>query len=105
MWALPGGFVEMEETVEEAVVRELEEETCLELRMDQLKQLHTFSALGRDPRGRTVSVTFFGKIDYQKSKVRGGDDASDAKWFKMSSIPELAFDHIEAINMALDRIR
>ena len=105
MWALPGGFVEMEETVEEAVVRELEEETCLELRMDQLKQLHTFSALGRDPRGRTVSVTFFGKIDYQKSEVRGGDDASDAKWFKMSTIPELAFDHIEAINMALDRIR
>ena len=59
MWALPGGFVEMDETVETAVVRELEEETNLKL--EGLEQLHTFSELGRDPRGRTVSVTFFGE--------------------------------------------
>ena len=58
MWALPGGFVEMEETVEQAVVRELEEETSLKI--EGLKQLHTFSELGRDPRGRTISVTFYG---------------------------------------------
>lgn len=103
MWALPGGFVDMEETVEEAVVRELYEET--HLRLDHLQQLHTFSALGRDPRGRTVSVTFFGVIDPQNSQVRGGDDAMDAKWFKMSEIPSLAFDHIEAINMAMKRIK
>ena len=103
MWALPGGFVDMDETVEQAVVRELYEET--NLKFDQLEQLHTFSALGRDPRGRTVSVTFFGLIDQKHTDVRGGDDASDAKWFKMSSVPPLAFDHIEAINMALQRIR
>lgn len=103
MWALPGGFVDMDETVEQAVGRELYEET--NLKFDQLEQLHTFSALGRDPRGRTVSVTFFGLIDEKHSDVRGGDDASDAKWFKMSNIPTLAFDHIEAINMAMQRIK
>jgi len=103
MWALPGGFVEMEETVEEAVVRELYEET--HLKVDHLEQLHTFSALGRDPRGRTVSVTFFGLIDAETSEVYGGDDALQAKWFSMSEVPTLAFDHIEAINMALKRLK
>lgn len=102
MWALPGGFVDMDETVEEAVVRELYEET--HLKFDQLKQLHTFSALGRDPRGRTVSVTFYGKITIENAEVQGGDDASDAKWFRMSQLPELAFDHIEAIQMAFERL-
>ncbi|MCB2221402.1 MAG: NUDIX hydrolase [Bacteroidetes bacterium] len=102
MWALPGGFVDMDETVEDAVVRELYEETGLKI--EKLEQLHTFSALGRDPRGRTVSVTFFGIIGGQSSQVQGGDDAMDAKWFKMNQIPHLAFDHIEAVNMALKQI-
>jgi 8-oxo-dGTP diphosphatase len=102
MWALPGGFVDMDETVEEAVVRELYEETGLKI--EKLEQLHTFSALGRDPRGRTVSVTFFGILQEQPSQVLAGDDAMDAKWFKMNQIPHLAFDHIEAVNMALKRI-
>ena len=103
MWALPGGFIDMDETAEVAVVRELLEET--NLKMNHLEQLHTFSALGRDPRGRTVSVTFFGQVDFDNSQVRGGDDASDAKWFKMSEVPDLAFDHIEAVRMALKRIK
>jgi 8-oxo-dGTP diphosphatase len=98
MWALPGGFVDMEETCEEAIVRELYEET--NLRIGELHQLHTFSALGRDPRGRTVSVTFFGKADFANSAVKGGDDASDARWFAMKDMPELAFDHIKAVRMA-----
>ncbi|MBN2172684.1 MAG: NUDIX hydrolase [Bacteroidales bacterium] len=103
MWALPGGFVDMEETVEQAVVRELEEETGL--KFNDLKQLHTFSALGRDPRGRTVSVTFYGIIKIENSAVKGGDDASDARWFPVDSLPFLAFDHIEAVKMGLDRIK
>ena len=103
MWALPGGFVDMDETVEEAVVRELEEETNLVF--SNLKQLHTFSELGRDPRGRTVSVTFYGITPFDKSNVKGGDDASDAKWYDIKSIPALAFDHIEAIKMALSRLK
>lgn len=83
MWALPGGYVDMNETVEEAIVRELEEETGL--KTNNLRQLYTFSAIGRDPRGRTVSVTFFGLTDMNNSTVKGGDDASDAQWFSLSA--------------------
>lgn len=101
MWALPGGFVDMDETCEQAIVRELKEET--NLRINTLKQLHTFSALGRDPRGRTVSVTFYGEADLSNSEVVGGDDASDARWFDLSTMPELAFDHIKAVRMAVAR--
>ncbi len=103
MWALPGGFVGMEETCEEAVVRELEEETSL--KANGLEQLHTFSALGRDPRGRTVSVTFYGMVNYKNSSVKGGDDASDARWFTLENMPPLAFDHIEGVMMAYKKIK
>jgi len=102
MWALPGGFVDMEETVEQAVVRELEEETGL--KVENLKQLFTFSEIGRDPRGRSVSVTFFGLAEKDNSSVKGGDDASDAQWFQIDQLPELAFDHIKAVNMAISKI-
>jgi len=98
MWALPGGFVDMEETCEEAIVRELIEET--NLKVPELRQMHTFSALGRDPRGRTISVTFFGISDPSDSAVEGGDDASEASWFDLNELPVLAFDHHEAIQMA-----
>lgn len=99
MWALPGGFVDMDETVEQAVVRELEEETGL--KMSNLQQLYTFSEIGRDPRGRTVSVTFFGIISHQNSSVKGGDDAEDARWFNTNQLPELAFDHVRAVELAI----
>jgi len=102
MWALPGGFVDLNEAVEKAVIRELEEETFLKL--NELQQLHTFSEPGRDPRGHTVSVTFYGTVDFSKSEVKGGDDAADAQWFSMDNIPHLAFDHIEAVEMGLERI-
>lgn len=102
MWAMPGGFVDMDETVERAITRELEEETGL--KAINLKQLHTFSEIGRDPRGRTVSVTFFGMADMNNSSVKGGDDASEARWFPLVQLPELAFDHIQAVNLALEKI-
>jgi len=102
-WALPGGFVEMDETCEQAVVRELEEET--NLKFNKFSQLHTFSALGRDPRGRTVSVTYYGTIESENSEVKGGDDASDARWFTIDDMPDVAFDHIEAVKMALQRVQ
>jgi 8-oxo-dGTP diphosphatase len=102
MWALPGGYVDMNETVEEAIVRELEEETGL--KTNNLRQLYTFSAIGRDPRGRTVSVTFFGLTDMNNSTVKGGDDASDAQWFAVENLPQLAFDHKEAVEMAKSKI-
>lgn len=102
MWALPGGFVNMDETVEDAIVRELEEETGL--KMENLKQLYTFSEIGRDPRGRTVSVTFFGITEKNDFVVKGGDDARYANWFPVSQLPELAFDHIGAVKMAVEKI-
>ncbi len=102
MWALPGGFVDMDETVEQAVVRELEEETGL--KADNLQQLFAFSEIGRDPRGRSVSVTFYGLAVTDNSFVKGGDDASDAQWFQVDQLPELAFDHIKAVKLAMKKL-
>ncbi|MBM3436169.1 MAG: NUDIX hydrolase, partial [Bacteroidetes bacterium] len=89
--------------VEEAVMRELEEETGLKNVL--LGQMHVFSAPDRDPRGRTVSVTFCGMTDFSNSAVKGGDDAAYAHWFPIDKLPVLAFDHIEAVEMAMGRLK
>jgi 8-oxo-dGTP diphosphatase len=94
LWALPGGFVNMDETLEEACRRELEEETGLQC--SKLEQFRVFDALDRDPRHRTISVVFYA-IFPQVSEVMGNDDASDAGWFPLSQLPDLAFDHREII--------
>ncbi len=98
MWALPGGFVDMDETLEEAVVRELKEETGIEL--NDMKQLKAYSAINRDPRHRTVSVVFTGFLK-EHQPVKAGDDAANAKWFSIKNLPPLAFDHFEIINDAV----
>ena len=90
-WAFPGGFIEMDETLLAWAKRELEEETGL-CNVD-LKQFRTYGDPGRDPRGRTVSVVFYGFTDTKNSAVAGGDDASQADWFPVNQIPDLAFDH------------
>ncbi len=102
MWALPGGFVDMEETLEEAVVRELKEETGLT--GIKLEQLHAFSDIHRDPRGRNISIIFWGMASTDNSSVEGGDDAADARWFTIDQLPELAFDHKKVIELALKKI-
>lgn len=100
-WALPGGFVDMHETLEEAIVRELEEETSL---TDvALEQLHSFSEIHRDPRGRTVSVIFWGKLENDQ-EIKAGDDARSAKWFNIDQLPKLAFDHNEVTEMAIKQL-
>lgn len=102
MWALPGGFVDMDETLEEAVVRELEEEASIQF--DGLTQLHAFSSIDRDPRGRNIGVMFYGVIEYDKSFAKAGDDAQEAKWFFINDLPSLAFDHATALEMAISQL-
>jgi 8-oxo-dGTP diphosphatase len=101
-WAFPGGFVDMDETVEEAASRELKEETGLE--GVELRQFYTFSAPDRDPRGRTVSVVFYGFAEAQNSEVHGSDDAQSAQWHNLHQLPKLAFDHDQIIKKALDEL-
>ncbi|MBN2891153.1 MAG: NUDIX hydrolase [Bacteroidales bacterium] len=101
-WALPGGFVDMDETVETCVSRELEEETGLKIK--KFEQLITASKVDRDPRGRTVSVVFWTLINADYS-AKGLDDASDANWFTITDLPELAFDHFDIIHFAINQLK
>ena len=94
-WALPGGFVNMDETLEEACKRELLEETGLEL--VAMKQFKAFDAIHRDPRHRTISVIFSAEINDTKN-VAGGDDAARADWFPVTDLPQLAFDHAQILS-------
>jgi 8-oxo-dGTP diphosphatase len=102
-WALPGGFVNMDEELTVAASRELEEETSLtDIKLEQFK---TFGKIGRDPRGRTISVVYYGFIsENQKHLTKANDDASETKWFSIMSLPDLAFDHLEIINEATEKI-
>ena len=102
MWALPGGFIEMEERLVEAASRELEEETGLSgVRLIPFK---TFDAIDRDPRGRTISFIFCGFLDDPSKEVKAASDARDARWFNVNELPELAFDHAEIIDELLKEI-
>ncbi len=89
-WAFPGGFMNMDETTEQCARRELEEETGL--KVNDLHQIGAFSKVGRDPRGRTITVAYLAIIDKPISVV-GQDDAAKAEWWPLSSLPQLAFDH------------
>lgn len=102
-WALPGGHVEVQETVEEAVHRELFEET--NIKNTFLEQLHVFSELDRDPREPTVSVAFYGLVRPESLKLKAGTDADLVGWFPLYEVPRIAFDHGAIIEMALQRLK
>lgn len=97
-WALPGGFVDMDEPLFDAVVRELYEETGLQI--VDFRQLHTFGSPGRDPRGRNITTVYISQIDAPLQPT-AGDDAAMAQWFSLDELPPLAFDHEDVIAMGL----
>lgn len=101
-WALPGGFVDMDESLEESALRELQEETGL---ADvQLTQLGAFGTPDRDPRGRVITVAYYGAIDATQADVAAGSDAADARWFSTKHLPDLAFDHGEIVAAAIETL-
>ena len=102
-WALPGGFVRVEETVDEAARRELEEETGLNDVF--LEQLYTFGAVERDPRERVVSVAYFALVNLVDHRVQAATDARQAAWFPVHDVPSLACDHDDILDVALGRLR
>lgn len=99
-WALPGGFMEMDETIEHCAVRELQEETGLTVDEGQLRLIGIYSAPGRDPRGRTVTAAY--RIDVaDDARAIAGDDAAEVRWWPTDALPPLAFDHAEITAAAL----
>ena len=101
-WALPGGFLEVDEELETGAKRELKEETGLHIQ--RLTQLRAFGELGRDPRGRTISVAFYGYAEGDTT-VKASDDAKGAQWFPVSELPKLAFDHAKIIEDVLKALK
>ena len=100
-WAFPGGFLNMDETAEQGAMRELKEETGLEL--NYLKQVGAFSDVDRDPRTRVITIAFYALA--KKSFVEGGDDAANAQWFALNEVPRLAFDHDFILRKTMERLR
>ena len=102
-WALPGGFVGMNETLEDAALRELREETGV--KDVYIEQLYTFGHPMRDPRGRVVSIAYYALINLSKHPVHADTDAENVAWFDMNELPELAFDHLHIFEIAINRLR
>jgi 8-oxo-dGTP diphosphatase len=98
-WALPGGFVNYNELLKDAAIRELSEETGLKIQ--DIEQFHVFDRPGRDPRERTITVVFTGTVSEYNSSIKPSSDAKDARWFPLESLPELAFDHVEIVALAM----
>ena len=103
MWALPGGFMEMEETLEETARRELMEETSI--RAGELIRFDTYDKPGRDPRGRTITQVFVMIWKEEMGRPKAGSDAANLQWFGLNDLPELAFDHQQIVNDVLRMIK
>jgi ADP-ribose pyrophosphatase len=104
-WAFPGGFLNIDEQSEQGAARELKEETNIAIEPQKLLQLHTFTAVNRDPRERVISIVFYASVNMQElCPPQGGDDAAKAQWFNINNVPPLAFDHKEILLYALKRI-
>ena len=102
-WALPGGFLDIDEDLEACALRELAEETGV--RGVYLEQLYTFGAPGRDPRERVISVAYFALTRSDRLQVRASSDAAEVAWFAVSAMPALAFDHTAIVGFAHRRLK
>jgi 8-oxo-dGTP diphosphatase len=102
-WALPGGFVHVDETVDAAAKRELQEETGVG--NVYLEQLYTFGELDRDPRERVVTVAYYALVNLSDHRIKATTDARNAAWFAVSDLPRLAFDHDRILETALKRLK
>ena len=100
-WALPGGFLKMNEDADTGAKRELQEETGLE--GAYIQQFYTFTAPERDPRERVITIAYYALVRMQD--VKGGDDAADARWFALNEVPQLAFDHDRILRKAEQALR
>ncbi len=103
-WSLPGGFVEIGEGLEDAVGRELAEETGLA--NVALEQMRTYGNVGRDPRGRQITIVYMGIATEGLNKIKAGDDAAEAQWFDIEKLPkDMAFDHNEVVRFAIGKLK
>lgn len=102
-WAIPGGFVRINESLEDAAKRELEEETGV--KGVYLEQLYSFGEVNRDPRGRVITVAYFALVNSESLDLKPSTDAYEAQWFSISKLPPLAFDHKSILDYALKRLR
>jgi 8-oxo-dGTP diphosphatase len=103
-WALPGGFLDVDETLEQAALRELREETGVVV--ERAMQLAAFDAIDRDPRERVISVAHLALVaDISSHPPRAADDASEAAWFPLAKVPELAFDHAQMITLGWQKAK
>ena len=102
MWALPGGFMNIDETAEEAAIRELKEETGIDVK--EVTQVGAYSKVDRDPRERVITIAFYTVID-NPVKAVGQDDAKQAEWFTLDNLPTLAFDHSEILSAAIGMLK
>lgn len=95
-WALPGGFIEENESLELSARRELQEETGLNL--PELQFYNVYGEPGRDPRGRTITLVYWHLLQGEQPVAQAADDAADARWFDLDALPELAFDHLQILS-------
>lgn len=102
-WSLPGGFVLMDESLEEAALRKLKEKTNVD--EVYLEQLYTFGNIDRDPRARVITITYYALVSSERFTLKPSDSVSNVSWHSVYDLPELAFDHLSIVNYALERLR